>query len=204
VTGGGFVQMFRLDTAEDAEPAATTPGWSGPPERELGECVPLGLVVGRSERAVVAIRSATAYTTGVVFDFLAVARGLEERDAHRLVHEQHLAGAAGEPPEAFLRVGLELGDGTRASNLGMDTRFRRPNDEPAGPVLMHLSGGGGAAGGGRFSMEYGYWLWPLPPPGGLRVYVEWPALDLPLSSVDVDADALRTAAQRSLGLWCGA
>lgn len=50
-------------------------------------------------------------------------------------------------------------------------------------------------------MNYGCWLWPLPSPGPLRIYVEWPALHIALTHVELDADAIREAAGRSQGLW---
>jgi hypothetical protein len=164
----------------------------------------MSVVVARSERAVVALRSATAYSPGVVFDFVALAHDLSDHQASSLFHEQHLAGGVEEPPDAFLRVGLEFADGTRVSNLGRGRGSPDPAEEPDGPVLNQCGGGGGWAGGGRVDMQHSYWLWPLPPPGSLRIYVEWPALDLPLSSVDVDSGPLRAAASRSLTLWSDA
>jgi hypothetical protein len=50
-------------------------------------------------------------------------------------------------------------------------------------------------------MQHSYWLWPLPVPGLLRVYVEWPALEISLSSVEVESEPLLDAAARSQPLW---
>ena len=201
---GGFVQIFSQGRGSgDSEPLQdfTPPPWFGPPDDELGECIPLSIVAARSDKALVAIRHATAYTTGVTFDLLAVARGLRERDTNRLFHEQHLIGDEEEPPDAFLRIGFELADGARVSNLTPNHRFLRPDVEPQGSVLMHHGGGGGSAGSGRVTMSPGFWLWPLPPPGPMRVFVDWPALDVELSHVELSADLLRDAASRSHALW---
>jgi hypothetical protein len=202
VTGGQFQQLFAQWAGEgpEPEPVWVPPEWLGPPEAELGWAVPISRVVARSDRSAVALRSATAYSTGVVFDLVAQARGLPEREANRLMHEQHLVAGEEEPTDALLRVGFELGDGSRISNLGRRPLLD-PTTEPDGPVLSPVGGGGGSAGPGRFSMSYGYWLWPLPPPGSLRIYVEWPALDIALTHVELDADLIREAAGRAQALW---
>jgi hypothetical protein len=194
--------MFAYGPGEegDPEPTWTPPEWFGPPEAELGVTVPLSRVVARSDRSVIALRSATAYSSGAVFDLVALGRGLSRRDANRLFHEQHLTGAEDEPTDAFLRVGFELSDGGRISNLGRRPHFET-DAEPDGPVLNPVGGGGGSAGTGGFSMNYGYWLWPLPPPGPLRLFVEWPALDIALTHVELHAEAIREAASRAQALW---
>lgn len=202
-----FVRMFSIgpsgEEPEERREDYEQPAWAGPPDHELGECVPLSLVVGRSESALVAVKHATAYSTGVTFEFLAAARGLQERDTHRLFHEQHVFGGDEGPPDGFLRIGVELADGSRVSNMGRDRRLWRPDHQPEGPVFMQHGGGGGSAGAGRVTMSPGYWLWPLPPPGPLRVFVEWPALDVSLSSAELDTDLLLETAARSRPLWPG-
>jgi hypothetical protein len=126
---------------------------------------------------------------------------LRERDTNLLFHEQHLIGDEAEPPDAFLRIGFELADDSRASNLHPHHRLLRPDVEPEGLVFMPYGGGGGSAGAGRITMQPGYWLWPLPPSGPMRVFVEWPALDVVLSHVELDADLLLEAARRAQPLW---
>lgn len=173
-----FVRIFSIgprgDEPEERPDEHVQPAWFRPPDRELDECVPLTLVAGRSERAVVTIKHATAYSTGVTFEFLAAGRSLRERDTNRLFHEQHVLDGEEGPPDGFLRVGIELADGSRVSNLGRGRRLWRPDHEPEGPVLIHHGGGGGSGGAGSITLNPGYWLWPLPPPGPLRVFVEWP------------------------------
>jgi hypothetical protein len=53
-------------------------------------------------------------------------------------------------------------------------------------------------------MNPGYWLWPLPPAGALRVFVEWPALEVPLSEIELAAEPLLDAARKPQALWPGA
>ncbi len=108
-------------------------------------------------------------------------------EAQRLFHEQHIADPDEGLPEGFLRVGIELANGRRISNL-QDRRhlWGQPDQEPEGPVLMQSGGGGGSAGSGHVTMNPAYWLWPLPPSGTLHLFVEWPSLGIALSSADLD------------------
>ncbi len=204
-----FVQMFQFSGDDgdeddaDREPPRMSP-WFGPPEDELGVAVPLGLVVGRSEEGVVALPHVTAYSTGVTFDVLAAARGLSNAQSNRLFHEQHLFEEGDEPPTGFLRIGLELPGGERVSNLGGRMgrrRFMKPDEEPADPVFIEHGGAGGSAGGGRVIMRPGFWLWPLPEPGTIRVFCEWPVVEIPLSTVEIDGGVLVAAAKRVVPLW---
>ncbi len=194
--------MFARNTGED-EPSEVTehtrPTWLGPPDDELGVCVPQALVLGRSENAVVALGHVTAYSAGLSFEFLALGRGLREREAQRLMHEQHAIDD--EPSDSVLRIGIELPDGRRVSNLVDRRRLWGSKGEPEEPVLLPHSGGGGSTGGGDVTLRPGYWLWPLPSPGELGLYVEWPALGIELASLKLDAAPLLEAAGQSFRLW---
>lgn len=204
-----FIQMFSFDeddgNEEDVEhEPRRMPPWFGPPEDELGAVVPLGLVAARSESGVVALSHATVYSTGLALDVIAAARGLSESQSNRLFHEQHLFEEGEEPPAGFLRIGLELPDGNRVSNLGGRMgrrRFMKPDEEPDGPVLMEHGGGGGSGGGGRVRMHPAFWLWPRPESGAMRFFCEWPVAEIPLSFVDLDAGELEASAGRAVRLW---
>jgi hypothetical protein len=198
--------MFGLGPAAERrttlEQEFVRPAWFGPPEDELGVCVPLAVVVGRSDKAVVALRHVTAYSTGITLDLIAAGRDLREAVAQRLFHEQHIAEMDEDLPEGFLRVGIEFPDGRRISNLShRPDLWQQPEQEPEGPVLMQSGGGGGSAGAGRVTMNPAYWVWPLPPSGTLRLFVEWPGLGVTLSSADLDGNAILEAAPRSQPLW---
>lgn len=165
--------------------------------------MPLSVVLARSEKALVALRHVTAYSTGITLDLLAAARGLRDLDAQRMFHEQHLADPDEGLPETFLRVGIEFPDAQRASNLSDPRRrfWSQPDERPEGPVLLQSGGGAGQAGSGRVSMNPVYWLWPLPPPGVLKLFVEWPGLDIALTSAELDGEAILAAASRSESFW---
>lgn len=170
------------------------PAWIGPPENELGVAVPVRRVLFRSDDLAIAVLGVVAFSNGVEFQVVMRRRELAEEPnlMHVHMHRRHARG--GElAPEVF-RFGVEYPDGRKATNLG----FPSGPEEPAGPVLMERGGGGG----GR-SWNFGYWLWPLPPPGPLRVVVEWPAMGVPLTDVELDGAALVAVAAEVDVLWPG-
>jgi hypothetical protein len=179
------------------------PRWLGPPEDELGAVVPQSVLLARSDRAVVVLSHAVAYSTGTTFDFRAMARGLTRAQANRVFHEQHMFEEE-DLPDSLLRIGFEFADGDRVSNLGGWRAHRTlmtPDTEPKGPLLLPYAGGGGNASGSEVTMNPGYWLWPLPPTGPLRVSCEWPFVDIALTTVEIDGDALLDAASHARNLW---
>jgi hypothetical protein len=46
-----------------------------------------------------------------------------------------------------------------------------------------------------------YWIWPLPPAGPVTFVCQWPALGIPESRADVDAELILDAAARAVQLW---
>jgi hypothetical protein len=201
----GFTQVFSLggDDETDARDEPEWPAWFCPPEDELGAVAPQGVVLARSDRAVIALSHAVAYTTGAAFDFVAMAGGLWGSDAKRMFQEEQLF-VEGELPDALLRIGFELADGRRVSNLGArraDRKLMTPDAEPEGPVLLPHAGGGGRSDRGTVTMRPGYWLCPLPPPGQLRISCEWPLVDIAMTTAEIGADTLLDAASRVRSLW---
>ena len=155
----------------------------------------------------VALRHATVYSTGVTFSFVALARGIGPRQSNRLIREQH-AFDAEEPSEYVLRIGLELPDGNRVSNLGVRRGppggWASLDEAPSGPVFFEHGGGGSSGGGGRVSTSPSFWLWPLPESGTIQVFCEWPIPEIPLASVELDVAPLAAAKERVVSLWPGA
>lgn len=195
-----FVQVFGFDGEGEPPEDHEQPAWLGPPEEELGVASPLNVVVGRSDQAVVALTRATSFTTGLTLSFVGQARELDRGTARTLFHEQHPYGTGDEElPAGFLRLGVELPGGAKASNVG----GRRPfgEDAPDGPVFVHRGGGGGSGRHDRVTMQNDYWIWPLPEPGTIRVSCEWPLVMVPLSTVEIDGAALVEAAGRTVPLW---
>ncbi len=198
-----FTQMFSFadDEGPDSPDEPRRPRWFGPPEDQLGTVVPQGIVLARSDRAVIALSHAVAYSTGVTFDFLAQAQGLTRSEANRVFNEQHMF-EEGDLPDALLRIGFEFEDGRRVSNLGGWRSHRMLTDaEPKGPLLLPHDGGGGTASDSEVTIKPGYWLWPLPPPGPLRISCEWPLGEIALTTVEISGAALREAAEQAGSFW---
>ena len=201
-----FIELFPVDDwDEDSAPEEKTisPPWWGPPEDELGVAVPQSVVIGRSDHGVIALSHVLVYSVGVAFEFIAVARELKRADTQRLFHEQH-AFSLDELPDGFIRLGLELSDGKRVSNIAARAgrhRMMRGDGEPEAPVFMPHGGGGGSGHENAVTMKPGYWLWPLPPAGPLNISCEWPAVGIGLSTVKIDGEKLVTAGGQARKLW---
>ena len=177
------------------------PSWLGPPENELGRAVDVAQILARSDRGLVALSHAIAYSTGVSLTFEARVAGLKSIDMHTIHAQQHVGrieGDVDELPEGFIRIGLELPGGARVSNLGMPRR--RPHEEPDGPSFVMCGGGGGQTSAREIQMHPGYWLHPLPGDGTIRLSCEWPAADIPFTTVELDTALLREAAARAITL----
>jgi hypothetical protein len=50
-------------------------------------------------------------------------------------------------------------------------------------------------------LQYGYWVWPLPPEGSLAFVCEWPIADIPETRTEIDSALLRDAAADAAILW---
>jgi hypothetical protein len=97
--------------------------------------------------------------------------------------------------EKIIRLELEYSDGRRATNL--DRLATNLEDEP--PRDIRLIQGGGGGGGCTYKSDY--WAWPLPPPGPVKVTVEWGSIDLRPTAVEIDAGLILDAAQKSERPW---
>jgi hypothetical protein len=68
-------------------------------------------------------------------------------------------------------------------------------------VLVPGGGGGGQSSGTTISWQHSLWLWPLPPPGRLTVYCEWPVARIGLTRTELDTAPLLAAAPNAVRLW---
>lgn len=189
------------DEPENEPEEHLRPDWLGPAEDELGRAVDLSLVLGRGDRGVVAVPYAIAYSNGLELHVVARARGVTRSEAARFHHEQHMGVAdPSDPMPGFLRLGLELPDGTRVSNLRNVLRSRAFESEPTGPVFFMHGGSGGQTTRDSVETKPAYWLWPLPAPGVIRVSCEWPVAGIPFTTVELDTAPLLDAAARAIQL----
>ena len=170
------------------------PAWIGPPENELGVGVPVRRVLFRGDELAIALIGIVAFSTGLELQVVVRRRHVSDEPDLMHFHMHGRAARGGElGPEVF-RFGVEYPDGRKATNLGHPPF----GEDPPGPVLINRGGGGG----GR-SWNFGYWLWPLPPAGALRVVVEWPAFGVPLTDIELDGAAFAEAAAGVDVLWPG-
>lgn len=133
-----------------------------------------------------------AYPTGFEFDLVTMsAEDQDDFDPLMFHHHRLQRGASDEIPPEMLRLGVQFADGSKATNTGV---FHRDCQPPAGPI-MHAGGGGG----GRWRQTQ--WVWPLPPPGPVALVCEWPAMDIPLSRNELDAQTILDAAARAQVLF---
>ena len=184
--------FFATPPSEPPEPEPAQPPWLGPPSNEFGVPVPLRLVLARTEEVAVALADLVAFSTGVEFRVEVRLRDFDELSDPFGLHRRRFGAGL---TDDVLRFGFELADGRRVTNLG---HFPAPGERQDGPVLIQRGGGGG----GR-SWSFGYWLWPLPPPGGFTMAVEWPAKGVGLTRVPLDTEPLLEAAALSEKLWPG-
>lgn len=141
-----------------------------------------------------------AFPTGVMFDVRLVTReprrpGSDSRPPFLMQHALQ-AEPREELPDEFVRFGVLLADGNKATNFDNRLGFRDFFTEPESPVLMPRGGGGSEH---TWSMRF--WLWPLPPDGPLTFVIEWPQFQIPETQASIDAAEIRTAAERARPIW---
>ena len=182
------MSFFNNLPVAEPEPRVHHP-WD-PPEAEFPAAVPSGpLMLGRTERAAVAITGISAYSAG--FEIFVTARFRPGAGGP--------SGSGGpEPaPRRSFRLGLQFADGTTV--IGQHGGPGPSGDaDPPGPILRTYLGGGGPR-----SSFWRWWAWPLPPAGPMEFVCEWPALGIPETRAGLDAQLILDAAGRSIRLWAG-
>ncbi|MET1063058.1 MAG: hypothetical protein ABWX71_09205 [Aeromicrobium sp.] len=153
-----------------------------PPDNEAPAAVGASGVIGRSADAAILLVGLARYSCGLQID-LAVRRRLDPEPTDQL----HATFDSG------LLAGVELADGRTVVAGYTDWATFPAADEP---MLTHRGGGGG---GREWSSSL--WLTPAPPPGDLVVIVACPSLGVGESSLTIDAEALRAAADKAEVLW---
>jgi len=176
--------------AEPPSRATPIPPWFGPPSGSLPGVVGLELVLARTPALAVCVTRVSAYATGFELDVLTFgsSEAGEELDHPFFMRRR---GPRGARDEGSLRFGVQFSDGGKATNMG-GPRPLRFEEQPQGPVL---TGHGGGGGGSRWSQQF--WVWPLPPPGQLALVCEWPAVSIPLTRHEIDAQLILDAAGRA-------
>jgi hypothetical protein len=156
---------------------------SGAPDDESGILLPVQLLATPS--ASIVLGNLTAYSTGLEF-MLTIRYEPEVLDPHGGCHHYYQGG----DPDRCLRIGLQLGDGTRITSL--DHLLRGDQQAPPLARLRQTWGGG---------LWKRWWVHPLPPPGPILFVLEWPFATKERVTAQLDGDAIREAASRSIRLW---
>jgi hypothetical protein len=164
------------------------------PELVLPVAVPTTLVVARTDDLAIGIHSVSAYPAGFEFT-LSTVSVVERRQLHATGSLEHMVrgGQLRELPGEFLRLGVLFADGRTATNLGSS---QPPSPGSGQPMLQ-----GGGGGGGMRRHDATYYVWPLPPEGPLQFVCEWPAYNIPESTVRTEAGPILQAAAQALVLW---
>lgn len=178
--------------------------WDGPPSNVLGTSIALRAILVHTTELLIAVVEASVYPVGVAFKLVirvgseSATQTVDETQEMEFRSRRQLVDGGG-LSDSLLRFGVICADGSTASSVDSDVRFRPPLDLDAPPVVRVLTSSGGGGGGGEW--QYSYWLWPLPPEGQLTFVCEWPMLGVEETRVSVDASPLQAAAREAITLW---
>jgi hypothetical protein len=143
----------------------------------------------------VAVLDLVAYSTGFEGRFVIRVPFDGKRTLQKLISDQfhfgHLPESGDTLPDELLRFGIEFADGRRGTTIRGRSRTAKSG------VSLSLRGGSGD--GSSWSQRF--WVHPLPPPGPLKFVAEWPAADVPLTTIESDASPIVEAAGRSERYW---
>jgi hypothetical protein len=191
----------RQEQPEYEGPDLPPPEWQGPPRDVMGAVVPVAEAVVHTDHVFVGVAAVTTYPTGLSLDVVAAARrGELSRDRWEGLEASFWADlhrARRRPPGAF-RVGIELADGRRTATLDL---FRWRSDTQPGPPVLVPRGRGSSGRPGAMEKRLELWLWPLPDGEALSLVLQWPDLDVPLTSYSIDLGPVRAAVELALPYW---
>ena len=183
------------------------PAWDGPDWHTRPGLCPLSVVLGRSATTAVLVEGVRAHPTGVVLRLVVQLRERGREARRRVVTELDVTHGRGQLalslPAGGLRWGVEYSDGRRVTSVDDYSPHEASPDEwdpdwlPDRPVLRGL--GRPTSWGGAWSRDV--WLWPLPPPGPLRLVCAWPDRGIAETGTTVDAGPIRQAAAQAVPLW---
>ena len=150
--------------------------WRAAPMDELGRAAPVRLILGSSDSAVVAMTGLVVYSTGLEFRCDILLR-------EPLRPDQHIFPSFVPDAGPLLKLGVEFPHGGRATSLDDDPPHR---SHPRGPVLRL----GGSYSGGATRVVLTAWLWPLPGPGPLVLFCEWPDEGIAPTRCELDSASI--------------
>ncbi|MDP9332849.1 MAG: hypothetical protein M3Q30_06025 [Actinomycetota bacterium] len=206
---------------EQAERLWAPPRWDRPSEGTLPVTFGVSQLIGRTDNAALALDHLRVYPNGFQLVVTVIV-------SPRLPPELHMGGFASfslmttattapadkdkpnpppPPPRTRIRrgmldmaprIGIRFSNGQSAGSAPQSI-FEVAKDEEGVPTQPVIVGGGGGGGGGHFRFEY--WVFPLPTPGPLEVFAEWPLAGMEETSVVISGDDVLDAAQQAMILW---
>ncbi len=217
----GFVPFFDelpdppAEMVEElAEREWLPPGWDRPSEGTLPAVVGVSRLLARTDDVALALDQIRVYPNGfqlvtTVMTNPRLPPALQMGGFHTL---RLIAARSTQPGEQVARpapplarrlamaprLGVEFSNGQRAG-VRPQSPYEVDKDDRGYPTAPIISMGGGGGGMGQYRWEQ--WVFPLPSPGDLVVFAEWPAAGIEETSIVVSADDIREAARRAVVLW---
>lgn len=189
---GLFESLPRKPPAVRQPPAVRSwPSWVHRRAGVLGAFVAVPRRAVTTSEAVVVADRFIAYPEGFEFT-LSVWAPNDRAPLPPFPHWHQGRTTPGLPP-GVLRLGVAFADGRATTNL----RILDDDSEPAdGPVMDLVDEVGYTP-----HWEVRHWVGPLPPPGAVTLFVEWPAQGIVETAMEFDADAIREAAAGANVVW---
>ena len=179
-----------------SEHAWAPPVWDRPSEGTLPRLLAINAVVHENDDAVVAIESLAVYPNGFVINVNIQANPRKAEQARQIMSQP---GARRIP-----RVGVRFADGRSAGENASDggplfagRDVEKDSDGFPREVILRMVGGGGGGLGWRF----GTWVYPLPPPGPVEVFVSVPQAGLEEGKAVIEGHDIRAAADHARVIW---
>jgi hypothetical protein len=197
-----------------------------PDEELLGVVVHSGLLLGRNEDVVAALRRITAFPGSLALDTVVLARDIHAEAAGRRAHaatarrqavetaqREDEAAARQDSEAAARREGIAAAERHRALKAAMIERRYLPRFEegdlprlgvatPAGGTRwLDAYGASSSESEGRYRLEATYWLTPLPVDGLVTLVCSWPEIGLLESRSDLMLPDLAVRAAETVPLW---
>jgi hypothetical protein len=198
----------------------------GPDGEFLGVVVHSGLVLGRSDDVVAAIRRITAFPSGLALDTVVLARDIHAQAAGRREHAATAQRRAAETAQQLDEAAAQYDSGTEAQRDGpaaadrhhalkqamIERRYLPSFDRgdrlrlgvatPAGQTQwLDAYGSTSSATEDRYRLEATYWLMPLPVDGLLSLICSWPEVGLPETQTDLLLPDLAVRAAETFRIW---
>lgn len=200
----------REDARVDDQPFVR-PEWFGPPLGVVPGLLPATITLFADDRLALLLRRIEIFPTGLQMTLELFTRELTI-DGRWVSHDfpfalvddqfRHFHNQSPAEPDQLLRFGLRFGDGSSVqttTDRGVGEKLRElieSNSSPTEPLILQKGGHGGEQ---HHSIDL--WVWLPPTDGGLEVFVEWPAAEVPEASTVIGEEEIASAARRATRLW---